>query len=365
MVANAPIAKDPLQNSGFRGVLTHAGRTPSSLWRPVATCYVKTVRGAKDGKPRFQVKYRVGGRYTPLEHAGSFRTKRDAEKRRDLVSGWLAAGKDPRVELARARSDGRSVTEAVADWLEGKRVAVTAETIRNYQRALEHVTREVGSVRVDELAPDDVRRVVGVLADRLAPATVKITVGLLGAVLDAAGVEPNPARHRSVERPRAVRATVRPPDAADTLAMLRAASDMYVRLFVVLEQTGMRVSEALAVRAEDVDAAGCRILLRAEVTKTRQPRWVPLPDWLEVPWPLHGSRQSAAMAMKRACEVAGVRHVHPHALRHRRASLWHLQGVPAVQAAAWLGHSPEMHLRTYAHVMPVDEIPVEHLAALL
>ena len=41
----------------------------------------------------------------------------------------------------------------------------------------------------------------------------------------------------------------------------------------------------------------------------------------------------------------------PRDLRHRRATLWHLSGVPAAQAAGWLGHSAQEHLRTYAHVM--------------
>ena len=30
--------------------------------------------------------------------------------------------------------------------------------------------------------------------------------------------------------------------------------------------------------------------------------------------------------------------------RHRRATLWHLSGVPAAQAAGWLGHSAQEHL---------------------
>jgi integrase len=41
----------------------------------------------------------------------------------------------------------------------------------------------------------------------------------------------------------------------------------------------------------------------------------------------------------------------PHDPRHRRATLWHLQGVPPAEAASWLGHLPQEHLRTYAHVV--------------
>jgi len=41
----------------------------------------------------------------------------------------------------------------------------------------------------------------------------------------------------------------------------------------------------------------------------------------------------------------------PHDVRHRWATLWHLQGVPVAEAASWLGHSSQEHLRTYAHVV--------------
>ena len=50
----------------------------------------------------------------------------------------------------------------------------------------------------------------------------------------------------------------------------------------------------------------------------------------------------------------------PHDLRHRRATLWHLQGVPPVEAAAWLGHSPTEHLKTYAHATLVDRSELDH-----
>ena len=53
----------------------------------------------------------------------------------------------------------------------------------------------------------------------------------------------------------------------------------------------------------------------------------------------------------RACKACGVPAFSPHDLRHRRASLWHLGGVSAAEAAAWLGHSAQEHLRTYAHVV--------------
>jgi hypothetical protein len=38
-----------------------------------------------------------------------------------------------------------------------------------------------------------------------------------------------------------------------------------------------------------------------------------------------------------------------HELLQRRATLWHLGGVPVAEAAGWLGHGPQEHLQTYAH----------------
>jgi integrase len=64
-------------------------------------------------------------------------------------------------------------------------------------------------------------------------------------------------------------------------------------------------------------------------------------------------------AITRACKAAGVPMFSPHDLRHRRATLWHLQGIPAVEAASWLGHSAQEHLKTYAHVV-IDRSEVDY-----
>jgi integrase len=71
-------------------------------------------------------------------------------------------------------------------------------------------------------------------------------------------------------------------------------------------------------------------------------------------------------ALQRACKATGTPLFSPHDLRHRRATLWHLSGMPAAEAAAKLGHSPTEHLRTYAHVvLDRTEIPVSTMAEML
>ena len=59
-------------------------------------------------------------------------------------------------------------------------------------------------------------------------------------------------------------------------------------------------------------------------------------------------------AISRACKASGVPVFSPHDVSHRRATLWHLQGVPTAEAAAWLGHSAQEHLETYAHAQLVE-----------
>jgi integrase len=71
--------------------------------------------------------------------------------------------------------------------------------------------------------------------------------------------------------------------------------------------------------------------------------------------------------MDGARKAARVAHYHPHDLRHRRISLWHLSGVPARQIAEWAGHAQtSMTLDRYSHVLvSTREIPVGVFQALL
>src|SRR5437867_1770729 len=60
-------------------------------------------RQTNDG-PRYVVRYRLGGRAYPVQHAGSFKTLKDAKARRDFVAGEISAGRNP-AEALRALLD--------------------------------------------------------------------------------------------------------------------------------------------------------------------------------------------------------------------------------------------------------------------
>jgi integrase len=62
------------------------------------------------------------------------------------------------------------------------------------------------------------------------------------------------------------------------------------------------------------------------------------------------SPQVLSRCWRKAAKRAGVREIKLHAARHTCATLMHLQGVPIVVIAAWIGHSdPALTMRLYAH----------------
>jgi integrase len=123
-----------------------------------------------------------------------------------------------------------------------------------------------------------------------------------------------------------------------------------ISLYLTIEQGALRLGEAVSLRWGDVDAANLRPRLRLprSATKRDLARWVYLPEWLieaiEATCPLEDrvperrvfggiTEASAYQAMTRACRNAKVPHYSPHALRHRRITLWHQSGVPARELA--------------------------------
>ncbi len=94
----------------------------------------------------------------------------------------------------------------------------------------------------------------------------------------------------------------------------------------------------------DLDEERRAWLVRAAVAKTRRPRWVELPNDLyqvllarlparedrdpEAPLLANVTADRLRTAITRACRDSDTPTFSPHALRHRRISLLHRQGVP-------------------------------------
>src|SRR5581483_11907801 len=321
-----------------------------------------------------------GGRESVPRYAGSFRTEREARVRRDYVAGELAAMRVPDFELLEPAA--AETLKAVGERWRKSRVDVADATAITHRTNLGRILRVVGDKPIDTITPATVAAFVATLHEQgAARESIRKTLATFGMVLDFAGITPNPARDRvAVKLPRKDHAEVNPPTAAHVLAVHDLLASKHRLPLLVLDATGMRVGELAALTWGDIDEPARRWRVSAAVAKTRKARWVPVkPDAVfdaVVELVPRDDRDLTApvfagfgvdrfrTAIARACKAAGVPLFSPHDLRHRRATLWHLQGVPVAEAAAWLGHSGEEHLATYAHATLVDRGEVDHTKTL-
>jgi len=328
----------------------------------VASAWI--IRRERNGRRTYVVRYRLGGREATQLHGGAFRLEREARARRDWIAGELAALRVP--DLALLEPERPETFGDVAERWRVSRVDVADGTAATHVVNLGRILPHLGDVPIDRVGVPEVSDLIGSLVkEKLARESIRKTRSTLAMVLDFAGVQPNPARDKSVKLPRAEHVELTPPTADHVEAVHAILSGVNATALLVLDATGMRVTELERLLWGDVDEPAGRWRVRRSVSKTRQARWVPvvpveLFDALMETVPREDRDLSAQVlegfgadrfrtALTRACRAAGVPEFSPHDLRHRRATLWHVSGVPVVDAAAWLGHSPTEHLRTYAH----------------
>jgi integrase len=324
---------------------------------------VITTRRTKSG-PRYVVRYRLGGRAYPIVHAGSFKTLREAKKRRDFVAGELAAGRNPADALKGMVE--RPPVRTFAHWAEAyrtTRVDLAPNTTNNLASHLKAMAR-FDDRDPASISTADVQEWIAGLT--LKATSVRRYLATLRAVLDFAGVDPNPARSDHVRLPREERTIVDPPTAGEVETIIATVPTRWALALRTLAETGMRVGELHALEWADVDETGSRF--RVKVGKTAAARrWVAVPAELIVEVAATCPREDRAPErrvfpgftpdvakniMARACKTAGIVHRHPHDLRHRYASVQIGRGVPVTQVAAQLGHSRKsLTLDTYSHVL--------------
>lgn len=155
----------------------------------------------------------------------------------------------------------------------------------------------------------------------------------------------------------------------ETLALLKhleAGEDPRpLALFLLLYGGGLRLGEALGLRAQDIDPLEGRVMVRGKGGKSR---WVPLP-----PRALKALAQLDAQDfwgpitprqvygwIRKAGEEAGIhKRVHPHALRHSYATHLLLSGSDLRTLQDLLGHAHLSATERYTH------LTVDHLATTL
>ena len=244
--------------------------------------------------------------------------------------------------LMSAAKKAPTLREAAERWRKGRH-DVTEGTRTLHRVALDRVLPTLGDKRVDQITDDDVADLVADLAGAgKKRETIKKSVTYLAAVLDDAGVDPNPARSKKVRLPHEDREEPVPPSAEHVEAVYRLLPTAYRPAFLWLDWSGARLASVELTKIGDYDEPGRRVRQRAASTKNRKAVWTELPDVLadaiEAGLPPREDRDPEAplfagvtearlrMAIIRACKAAGVPRFTPHDLRHRRVSLLHSQG---------------------------------------
>jgi len=219
---------------------------------------------------------------------------------------------------------------------------------------------------------------------RLAPLRALLATAVEDDLLDAnpsAGVRIVVAAKAEEESVETVKALTE-----DELArLLSEVADEYRLLVSLLAGAGLRISEALPLRWQDVDFGRRRLLVRRSLSrgqigapKTRHGRRdVPLSEGLaRALWSERKRRARVAdgdlifpgvdgyldrgtvfRAVKAAAKRAGVPWCGLHTLRHSAATILFRRGWNAVQVQKFLGHhSPAFTLATYVHLLD-DDLP--------
>jgi integrase len=336
--------------------------------------YTKTRTGAT-GK-RYLVYFRRGGRGFPEEYAGSFKTRKEAQVRRDLIAGELAAGRDPKLALEALKTPAVAPAGLETGWdsFIAGRIDVGTSTRNLYRNARDRFLPLLGTDRDPRtILPADIQDAIAGMAD-LDPASVRQYVSTLAQVLDHLDVEPNPVRSKKVRLPVKEKHEIEPPSTAEWAAARTKLSKKHLLVVRLMECCALRVGEALALTYGDVDWSTSRIRVSRARTKTRSgQRWLPVPeqllDQVDALVPLedrHPDRRvfpfeynAVRSSLASGCTLAGVPYFSPHDLRHRRISLWFAHGVDVVQIRAWSGHAnASITSDVYGHVVvdaSVDE----------
>ena len=337
-------------------------------------------------------------------------------------------------DLARGEHQGRStvtLAEYATEWVKryqgtGQR-GFTEQTRKEYQRDLErYAIPRLGRLRVGEITPRHIAEFVRWFCDddaqharaaaertartgeaqetarngyRLAGATVRRILAPVRSCLRSAmhegAIRHNPTQGAALpvrdEHRRIAEGTDDLGDSHDVRslstdqleALLLVAPPRHRLLFELLAATGMRISEALALRWGDLGLDGDRPVVRvrrAYVRGSFKPpksrygrRDIPIGHELVRAFRLAGPADARALvfpdhdgaplhasnllmrAFKPAAEEAGVSWAGFHTLRHTCATMLFAEGRNAVQVQRWLGHhSPASTLATYVHLLDGD-----------
>jgi len=328
------------------------------------------------------------GRYrdeTGRERTKTFATKGDA-------LAWARA-KEASVERGEHVDPSRSritIEEWSQEWLDSLRVKPSTRV--GYESLMRNqVLPRWGSVRLNQIAPADVRKWIASMEGTISAGRIKQAFHVLSSMLDLAVIDRrlprNPAKPNGSAKGLLPKVTKTKEHVYLTHDQLRRLADEVGEarpLILLLGYSGLRWGEAVALRVRDVDLLHKRVSVNRTAVelhgvvqygspKTNEVRTVVIPAALrdELSPLLAGKSANDLLfsapgggplrtsnfrsrTFDRAAERAGLR-LTPHDLRHTAASLAISAGANAKAVQRMLGHaSAAMTLDTYAGLFDTD-----------
>lgn len=334
-------------------------------------------RGAQASGKRWTVRYREPGGRSARQREKSFERKRDATDFATRVEN------DKRENTYVDPAAGRvSLRRYTADWLEGS--SASAGTLESYERIFRlHVLPHLGRKTVAQVTAADVEDLYSRWnREKAAPNTIESRHIAMSALFSHA-VRHKKIAHNPVAEARTPDNPVIPidertlPDFEEIAAVARDIGPRLEPAIWVMACCGLRIGEALGVRASDFDRDILR--LQRQVVRVKdekghyKARYAPLKhrksgEWRDVPVPASAAAvldrlpiRNAADGMPypdllrkswyRSLKRLGLPKYTPHDLRHKWATATLTNGVSIHEVSRWLGHrSIKVTVDRYGHL---------------
>ena len=335
---------------------------------------------------------------------------------RPLQLGTYASQRSARAAARSMRAEDRSTERGTVSWLVRRYVAsrtdITEKAQQQYAWAIPHIENGLGAIPLATLDRDDVARWIEGLASggKLSKRSVQICRTVLRAALTEAVEEGLLARSPAarVGLPRTVAKPVREKEAVIWTAvqvdrfLAVTAEHRWAIAFRVGVLYGLRRSEVLALRWDDVDAKKSTLRIDESLVATnegaawsnakneRSRRTIPIDDDTMRAFAKRRAEQAAERlaagtewedndliittrtgrlvlprsydrALATIVDHAGLPRLTSHGLRHTAAThmVQSAHDLGELRAIAdLLGHSPEMLMNTYAHALPNSQAAV-------
>jgi integrase len=348
------------------------------------------------GKPGIYYRETAKGRRYEITYLDS-----DGRRRWQTVPGNLEDAERVLTSLKAKMHSGEPVRPAkitlgayAEEWIEAE-PNLRPSTRRIYREALVRVPSWLGRKRLTDVTVDDIARAVGELGEKYSAWTVRGVLVVLGRAFGRAArqgiVAGNPVRRLDRgERPQSERREFPSLDREAVVRLIGAAPERYRVLVAVSVLTGIRQSEALGLRWQDVDVRAGTIHVRHQLDKAGKlvgpktsmaRREIPLHASLVKMLTAHkekalklgharltdyvfashtgtplGRRNIIRRGLEKAIEGAGLPDLTWHDLRHVAASVMIAEGADVGYVSRILGHSnPAITLSIYAHQFAAAE----------